>query len=1390
MQAKRWFVILILTLTGAVLILASPVLNHQSLAAAREPRPVITPANVLGKASYPSAVANSPNISFESSSPLAAPDLIVESITFHPDNPEVGESVDITVTVKNQGNEPASNFYVHLFVDPAEEPPTLTTTYTSRFYWGLRLDPGVSFQWTHTDELFTINGRHPVYAWVDRDDTISESDETNNLAGPVDIPVGTIVGDIYEEDDLCTQATFIPVDGTVQHHNLEPAPDKDWVYFEATGGVTYQVQAIADGVDADLVAELYGTCSGPPSFGTGTEFEFTAPADGTYFVKVEHVSTAYGPDTAYRLRVTQLDSCTGYYEPNDSCSVAGDIAIDAAPQLHNFCRSGDDDWGHFHTVAGASYVITVNDIGASANSRISLYTQCGNEPIQSGEQNLAYMAPVNGLLYVKVENHPQNTHGPATEYSLQVVQTGGCVYDSYEDDDTVSMAGTLTVGQEAQLHNFCPAGDVDWVKFNAVANTTYALETLNLGDEADTVLCIYDSSGAIQIACDDDSGSGYGSRISWQAPVSDLYTLRVKNDSTSLAPQPAGLSTSYDLRVIVGDCIADNWESDDTQGTAHNIPADGTKHMHNTCPAGDEDWVGFVANAGSYVIETTDLGIEADTYLELFDEAGNRLAFNDDYGQGTASRIHVTFDNGGTYYVRVRHYNPAQYGTGTEYALRIFPGSPPTVTPTATPTLPPTVTPTPTPPPSQVRTIILINQERAEDLYGHPLAAQLMESLDLLAEHDDVDGEIIRLDLNNTVSIAYAAWKLDPTSIEKANQVAAAIRGIILSYLEQHGGVEFIVLVGDDKLLPFRRILDNSSHDGFSEDDYPYVDGDHPSGAALQANFFLSDDYYADRNPTPFSGRLLYIPDLAIGRLIEGPNEIIPFINAFLQNSQVTVGTGGNKVLVTGYDFVKDTASVICDDWNTDCGSNCVDCTLIGDSWSVNAYRERQLEANPPFKVQSINGHANHYREGAPLNGQFIDANEIAAAPSDLSRGLIYTLGCHSGLNVPPENAIGSLDLAQVFALKQANYVANSGYGWGQLGTIGLSEKLMSLYSDELVRNTSVSLGQAFTSAKNRYYQEEMGFTGYDEKILEEAIFYGLPMYKLNTGGALGGDDPFPSVDIALSLPGSFGDEAVISGTLALQLAGALSPSDVMSQTVTDDGAFYTLDGHAHSMPDQPVHPLVYADVANSWGNPRSIVFRAGTYETLTTFDPLIALPVNEYVTQTTEATLETFGWWPALPIDLQSDPDKTHLVVQMGQYDIGNQQERLYGEVMLDLYYSLSTDTVPPDVPVVDSLYNPISGQIDAKVEAIDASGVWRVYVTYTQGNGIWNTNELSFDPSMHKWRSRFSGNMNTRYFVQVLDKAGNVTQVTNKGLYFSPAVIPLGPMPRSVFLPLTILE
>jgi len=96
------------------------------------------------------------------------PDLVIEDITLSPAHPSLGDKVTFTVTVKNQGNGTASNFYVAYYID---DDHINSSTISS-------IDPGSTvtktFSWTAQP------GSHTVKVIADSSGKVTESNETNN----------------------------------------------------------------------------------------------------------------------------------------------------------------------------------------------------------------------------------------------------------------------------------------------------------------------------------------------------------------------------------------------------------------------------------------------------------------------------------------------------------------------------------------------------------------------------------------------------------------------------------------------------------------------------------------------------------------------------------------------------------------------------------------------------------------------------------------------------------------------------------------------------------------------------------------------------------------------------------------------------------------------------------------------------------------------------------------------------------------------------------------------------------------------------------------------------------------------------------------------------------
>ncbi|HXK33911.1 MAG TPA: PKD domain-containing protein, partial [Dehalococcoidia bacterium] len=338
--------------------------------------------------------------------------------------------------------------------------------------------------------------------------------------------------------------------------------------------------------------------------------------------------------------------------------------------------------------------------------------------------------------------------------------------------------------------------------------------------------------------------------------------------------------------------------------------------------------------------------------------------------------------------------------------------------------------------------LIVTQRERMMALYGLDAAAwdELLADLVALANHPSVAADIVSMP-----STIYDAWDADPCSVAAANATAEAVRDVIVARMTADPGKRFVVLAGNDDVIPHRRVPDATAVG--NEREYlldSFVVPGSPLFASMQQSQFLSDDFYGDPDPQAWQGRELFVPDWELGRLVETPTEIRGAARAFVESDgRLAMSTA----LVTGYDFFQDGAHATADNLATTLQTE----RIISDDWTADALRCRFLgeplgagcathDVNAPF------AHFTHYGALAAhgFNTQdfedYISSQDVASAGggAGLAGSLTFTIGCHAGLSVPDRAAVppeaglpvdASLDLAQAMARQRAVLVGNTGFG-------------------------------------------------------------------------------------------------------------------------------------------------------------------------------------------------------------------------------------------------------------------------------------------------------------------------------------------------------------------------
>ena len=406
-----------------------------------------------------------------------------------------------------------------------------------------------------------------------------------------------------------------------------------------------------------------------------------------------------------------------------------------------------------------------------------------------------------------------------------------------------------------------------------------------------------------------------------------------------------------------------------------------------------------------------------------------------------------------------------------------------------------------------VTTLYITNSDRMVSLYpqnGLLITGTLMPALQSLAlrppsfsggpsEYGAVLDLAALLPISRTdptIANIYAEWDAHKDNPLYANKVARLIDNLIKAATDQTRGgssclpsqtactvgmtygaasitsgtpfpnVKYIVLVGGDNVLPFFRVPDLTTLANeadyatylASKDAKGVIDPASPEGAALKSRMLLTDNPYGADKPLRFQGFPFYLPNRAVGRLVESPEDINRYLSwqAAIPNSSYTIKATGNgqvpaPAFVTGYDFLNDEAQAISHTLQVGMAVAPIPANItgpIGNSWTrsdmekgwfgtaltatvgttptLGVFSDTRLN-NPAYssfyKLFSLNSHFDHWQilpaVGASSVGGTFPAQRVRTPnydttlypPSYFPGGyfggtLGYSVGCHSGYNV------------------------------------------------------------------------------------------------------------------------------------------------------------------------------------------------------------------------------------------------------------------------------------------------------------------------------------------------------------------------------------------------------
>ncbi len=249
---------------------------------------------------------------------------------------------------------------------------------------------------------------------------------------------------------------------------------------------------------------------------------------------------------------------------------------------------------------------------------------------------------------------------PAIFELLAPAQYGASAADLYEPDSQLSPLAVMP-GSELNGRTLYPEGDTDWFSFTLSEEENPSILTVMTAGDLDTYIEVYGNGNFSEPLAENDDSDDQNARVSIDIAPGDTVIVAVRGYDSSE-------TGAYRLISRYEEFEAEASEPNNRMVDANPLEIDGGTGHYRIFPSGDVDWYRITiprTQEESFLNLVT--GGNLDTYMELYNEAGELLVSDDDGGGDVQARISYGPVNGNeTYLLQVRHYEDG--GTG-EYTL-------------------------------------------------------------------------------------------------------------------------------------------------------------------------------------------------------------------------------------------------------------------------------------------------------------------------------------------------------------------------------------------------------------------------------------------------------------------------------------------------------------------------------------------------------------------------------------------------------------------------------------------------------------------------------------------------------------------------------------------------
>ncbi|MDR0377714.1 MAG: PPC domain-containing protein [Spirochaetaceae bacterium] len=323
------------------------------------------------------------------------------------------------------------------------------------------------------------------------------------------LPLAAQSGDAYEPNDIASGA--YPLSPGRFNMNFTSG-DEDWFSFRLTSQATIRVSTEGS---LDTRLNLYGPNSSSEEISSDDDggddlnarISVYLREPGLYYIH----AYPYDEETtgSYVLVLEMVNPTADSQEPNNRRDQARTVSLSRLPLALSLFPDDDADWFKID-LSGFQYrtgeVINLYTSG-DLDTYLELYQgdiliQKDDDGADDNSSNARIVfLPERGVsdYYIKIRGYDNSVTGEYIFHGETSIEE----FDQYEPNNTRAQAARISVGQTLSgnaLSNYDP---LDWFIFTISQAGTYIIGTTG---SLDTVIVLYDSSGAIELDSDDDGG--------------------------------------------------------------------------------------------------------------------------------------------------------------------------------------------------------------------------------------------------------------------------------------------------------------------------------------------------------------------------------------------------------------------------------------------------------------------------------------------------------------------------------------------------------------------------------------------------------------------------------------------------------------------------------------------------------------------------------------------------------------------------------------------------------------------------------------------------------------------------------------------------------------------